>query len=383
MARLRLPLGNRGRPVCAVRFLVAVFVLVPAFHLLRALVIVALLGLAATSSAEQEAIRLHYSAPTGCPTTREFQDLVFERTHGARPAGSDETAREFVVTVRKRGRKLEGTLAVREGDVTFARTVHGSNCVEIATVLALATALAIDPRAELDSGQDDETPSPQNWDDTGDTDQSTAAPGNVAPPAAETSAGNPRPVPDEGQRDEPYGRERAALTRRGLGVSLGPRMMVAATPRPAWGGVLAIDAQVGTQPLRWGVELSVLQTPDKWVQSARARFQFVLAAPELCVTAWQTNLGTAISPCVGAELGWLTGHGRDLPVQRTERRFWGSALAQLKLEQALGRVWFASLGGGLVVPFTRYRFEFEQPQTPIYLAPTVVGTASLRLGARF
>src|SRR5690606_4659462 len=109
------------------------------------------------------------------------------------------------------------------GDVTFARTVHGSNCVEIATVLALATALAIDPRAELDSGQDDETPSPQNWDDTGDTDQSTAAPGNVAPPAAETSAGNPRPVPDEGQRDEPYGRERAALTRRGLGVSLGPR----------------------------------------------------------------------------------------------------------------------------------------------------------------
>ena len=45
---------------------------------------------------------------------------------------------------------MTGSLVIRETDgATMARRVSGAECADVATVLALATALAIDPRAEL------------------------------------------------------------------------------------------------------------------------------------------------------------------------------------------------------------------------------------------
>ncbi|MFO7179856.1 MAG: hypothetical protein DIU78_014245, partial [Pseudomonadota bacterium] len=77
-------------------------------------------------------------------------DEVFARTTSARLATDDEPARSFLVELRRRGRSITGTLTIRETDgATMARRITGAQCSDVASVLALATALAIDPHAEL------------------------------------------------------------------------------------------------------------------------------------------------------------------------------------------------------------------------------------------
>src|SRR5690606_25481895 len=100
--------------------------------------------------ASTEPIRIEYNAAPGCPNAREFQRKVFERTASARVANTSEPARVFKVVLRRAGKQISGSLVIQEPDGnTVARKLSGDNCAEVALVLALASALAIDPRAEL------------------------------------------------------------------------------------------------------------------------------------------------------------------------------------------------------------------------------------------
>src|SRR5688572_23424682 len=114
-------------------------------------VLVALLCLLATTRvhADQEPILLEYSADVGCPSGSEFERMVFERAHSARPALDKEPARLFTVTIQKTNRGVQGSLTVREAGVSLVRQVRGKSCRQLASVLALAAALAIDPAADL------------------------------------------------------------------------------------------------------------------------------------------------------------------------------------------------------------------------------------------
>src|SRR5690606_38172009 len=85
----------------------------------------------------------------GCPSSTQFERMVFKRTHSARPARSDERARVFTISLRQAGTRVQGSLTVRDGDQSLVRRVTGNSCKELASVLALATALAIDPLAEI------------------------------------------------------------------------------------------------------------------------------------------------------------------------------------------------------------------------------------------
>ena len=97
-----------------------------------------------------EPIRIEYRAESGCPSADEFNAQVFRRTASARLATGGDTARTFIVRIERRGPSLVGSLVVRQTDgTTESREVAGPECGEVATVLALATALAIDPKASL------------------------------------------------------------------------------------------------------------------------------------------------------------------------------------------------------------------------------------------
>ena len=90
-----------------------------------------------------------------------------------------------------------------------------------------------------------------------------------------------------------------------------------------------------------------------------------------------------ILPCVLMELGGITGVGSEIPDSAKRTRFWATAEVLLRLEVALGAEWVTTLEGGAAAPLTRYKFVFENPDTPIYEVPALTGTAALRVGRSF
>jgi hypothetical protein len=87
-------------------------------------------------------------------------------------------------------------------------------------------------------------------------------------------------------------------------------------------------------------------------------------------------------PCFVAELGMLTGRGSDLPEPATERRFWAAAEIPLRAELELSARSLLGLSAGVVVPATRYRFSFLDPDTAIYDIPPFGFAAGVKFGVR-
>lgn len=117
----------------------------------RSAAIAAALGLGGATAAAQpaaEPIRITFTAAPGCPDRDAFAGEVWARTARARPAAEGEPARMFRVDVSAAGGAFRGRLAIEDpAGATAVREVSGVSCAEVASALALITALAIDPRA--------------------------------------------------------------------------------------------------------------------------------------------------------------------------------------------------------------------------------------------
>jgi hypothetical protein len=87
-------------------------------------------------------------------------------------------------------------------------------------------------------------------------------------------------------------------------------------------------------------------------------------------------------PCLGVELGAVTGTGAELPNATTETRFWAAGDVRLRARVEPSETWFVEVAGALVLPFTRYTFVFREPETQIYEVPWLGAAAGLRLGLR-
>ncbi len=304
-----------------------------------------------------EPIRIQYRAEPGCPSAEDFNTQVFRRTQSARLATSGDTARTFIVAIERRGSGLTGSLVIRQADgTTESREVAGPECGEVATVLALATALAIDPQASLEPSPEPEPPP-------------LVVP--VAQKAPDSTASPPTDLDDASAG--PWT------------VSIGPSLEAGVTPGVALGGSLgfAWRAPGHDGPISAvGLEFSYLRTPTHRTGSAGSSFQLIHAKPELCSVAlrWQGDSGVA--PCLGVELGAVTGSGTDIPQGKTTTRVWSTVDIGLELFQALGQHWFIGAEGSVVLPITRYRYVFVDPNTPVYTVPGAAFAASLRVGAR-
>jgi hypothetical protein len=316
-----------------------------------------------------EPIRIEYRAEPGCPTAEEFNAQVFRRTSSARLATGGDTARTFIVGIERRGNTLTGSLVIRQADGTSeSREVRGPECSEVATVLALATALAIDPKASL-AAEPGPMPAPEL----------EPAPEAKPPPLKqpESKPGTPSESvasPDEVDDDTP-----APWI-----ISVGPAVEAAVAPRVALGGALgaAYRPAGGGAISAVGLELDYLATGTHHVGTAASTFDFIYARPALCSVAlrWQEDSG--IAPCLASEIGAVTGSGTDVPYTSTRTRIWATADIGLRLFQTLGAHWFVEAEGSVVLPITRYRYVFLDPSTPVYSVPSAASAAWLRLGAR-
>jgi len=310
-----------------------------------------------------EPIRIEYHAEAGCPNADEFNAQVFRRTSSARLATSGDTARTFIVGIERRGNGLTGSLVIRQQDgTTESREVAGPECSEVATVLALATALAIDPQASLAAEPVDMPPLP------------TEPPPPLKKPETEpgTLGGGSPPPPAEDGAPAPWI------------LALGPTLEAAVAPRVAFGGTLELawrapDAGAVSSA---GLELTFLGTAPYQTGSTSSTFNYTYARPSLCSVALRWQQASGVAPCLGVELGAVTGSGTDVPYESTRTRIWASVDVGLRLFQTLGSRWFFELEGGVVLPITQYRFVFVDPSTPVYSVPSAASFASLRVGAR-
>jgi hypothetical protein len=125
-----------------------------------------------------------------------------------------------------------------------------------------------------------------------------------------------------------------------------------------------------------------LAAPPAEVSGATAAFQFYSARPRLCAFALGSADGLALAPCLGVELGAVTGEGSNLPNESTRSRFWSSVDVLARLSVALGYVFFLEVEGGLGLPLTRYEFVFRNPDTEVHRVPAGTGLLGARIGVR-
>jgi hypothetical protein len=313
-------------------------------------------------AADTEPIRIEYDAEGDprCPSQADFARQVFARTGAARPASESEPARTFVVGLKRTGARVAGTLAIEEtGGSSMARRVSGSECAHVASVLALAIALAIDPRAELAPSQELESARPP-----------TA-------PLPETPLPSPARPSDTSTR-----REHAPWSPR---VSLGASAAFGIAPHPSFGPVAGLGLRRGGSGLlrELGLAFVFRTSASASIRDARADFHFLASRATLCARGIRIAKSLHAVPCFAFEAGAVTASGSDLPITGRTTRFWAAAEGLIQLEHALPAGFFVTLEGGAALPLTRYRFVFENPDVGIHDVPLLTAQVGFRLGVGF
>src|SRR5450432_3007066 len=139
---------------------------------------------------DREPVRFRYEATEGCPTATAFADDVSARTRRARPALDGEAARTFEARIEHKGARYVGRLRIQApGGASEVRKIATASCQQVASALALFTALAIDPTASVeDHPLDRAKPAPPD----------ATMPKEAAPtPAPAKEARLPPPAPAE------------------------------------------------------------------------------------------------------------------------------------------------------------------------------------------
>jgi hypothetical protein len=258
---------------------------------------------------------------------------------------------------------------------TESREVAGPRCREVATVLALATALAIDPQASLAPAEPGTEPASEPG----------TAPDDSAPfaaPFAEPSATG-EPAGDSGVNEESEPGSPAPIGPWSL--VLGPTLEGGVTPRLAYGGSVgfgwrSLGGRGAVSAL--GLDVTLLHSPSGSSGRATSSFQLLYARPGICSLALRWDLVSGVAPCLGAELGVITGSGENIPFAWTRSRFWAAIEMGARLHQALGAVWFLEADANVVLPVTRYRFVFRDPTTRLFSVPSAAGAGGVRIGMR-
>jgi hypothetical protein len=307
--------------------------------------------------AETEAIRVEYQGAPGCPGSSEFLGQVFRRTSSARLVPESESARTFVIVIEKAASGLVGSLVIHETNgTTVARKVTGASCDDVAGVLALATALAIDPNAALVA---DDRQSEPKVPERAEKRTPVAPPPALLPPTRDDEA-------------PPFS----------YGAAIGPSLMALVTPRVAVGGSVAVHAfrKDRAALASLGATVSFLRALDSRFESARISHQLVFARPEACLLALGSLDGVALMPCLGAELGAVTAWSSNLAVAERRTRFWSTADSIVRLRFLPAAGWFISLDASLVLPITRWSFVVRDPTTRVHAVPPIAAAGSAMLG---
>ena len=124
---------------------------------------VALLGLylSTPARAESEDVVLEYQAFAGCPDRARFEAEVRALSARARFVEALPGARRFRVRLWRAAGGVQGTLNISASSGDTERQVSGKTCNEVASALALATAIAVDPTVLGETSEPSPKPKPK------------------------------------------------------------------------------------------------------------------------------------------------------------------------------------------------------------------------------
>jgi hypothetical protein len=319
-----------------------------------------LLG-ASSHAAAAEPARFSYTAPAGCPSEQDFVQRVAERSLHERPAASDELALSFTVTLSEDADGVLGRVEFTDRDGTpVSRAVRGATCDEVASSIALVTALAIDARAETEA----------------------AASASVRAPPAPTSEPTP-PSPPHAVA-EPVAERPVSTLFFTAGFGGGFQSFVGPT------GGLSLDAFLGVTsgPGGGALRLSAWHLRASGSQAGReAVFRAWGGRFDACPLAFERRSVFA-TPCLAVDAGFLRAEGVEsasLPHPHDASIAWFAATLLGRAGVVLGGLVVLEAEGGLTLPLVRKEFGFSKPEprTKLYVVPGVGAGAALHAGVRF
>lgn len=367
-----------------------------------------IIGLCASSSSlaanEREPIRLTYVADAGCPSAKEFEASVLERTSRARPAGKREIAREYRVVVRRmEGKSVARLEFAAAGGGTVTREVAADECVEAVRAIALVTALAFDAVAAAAAGASGQE---KSQDVHPAAEQSGAEAGAVSPPvepvtrpkAPTSPAANAKPgadaavrkrevparrdAPVDSARDvKPIGSSSARSAKPQFG--LGARATLTSTKAPGLLPGAEVFALLADPRLKWLIQLGVAGERGARLESGpgEAQFSFVGGRLEGCFFGISLGKAIALMPCAVFEGGALIAEGY-IEQPRTVVDPWFALGLNARLSADLGRA-TALLEAGPSFPLRpddRVVFgNVEHPRQEVHNVDWIGGFVSLGL----
>jgi hypothetical protein len=298
---------------------------------------------------ELETIRLVYDAPAACPNVDRFLGEVRRAASRLRVTSGDESVRLFTVRLQMEGGP-RGRLSIAEnGAIIGARDVQGKTCDDVASVLAFAVALAVDPNA--------------------------AAPPPAPAPSEERRPISPAPSPEMAPASTPtwWGLSARALAADGL------------APNPMLGGGVSVDlggrAGAWAPAARFGLEYaSSAPAPH---DGGNVHFSDAFLSLEGCPTAWDFGALT-LRPCARVDGGLRMTEGEGIPGARRVVRPWFALGAMVHLRDRVVGPFFVDLAGGALFALVRDQV-FSYPDAPeaVHRVPLVSGRGELALGFEF
>ena len=325
---------------------------------------------AAPAEPQTEPVRVSYAAPAGCPVEGAFIERVRSRVQRARFAEPDELARAFDVTVRNTPGEagFVGHLEFVGGDAQHAeRTVRGATCDELASSLALITALAIDDRAEpAEPAGMPPLPSPPPL--------APSTPPEAAKPSWAASPREPEPA-------APRARERL---RWDVGLSAGTLTWITSDAALSFGAYF----ELGAPKSGWSARLSNFYSRQTRVVTnvGSADFATDWARLEGCPFTLPFSSQLSLTPCAALDLGVLHAsavQSTTLVPQPSKNRWWAAAVALLRLGWQASPRWVLGVDGEFGVPFVSDTFQFRNPTVDLFKTPQIGGGGKFWVGLRF
>lgn len=350
----------------------------------RAPLVLAALLVATNARADgTEPIRIQVSAPDGCPGADAFTAEVGARTARARVAAPGEAARSFTVTIVLAGKKAHGTLVIEDPQGAGGhREVSGESCAEVASALALVTALAIDPRASTAARVPIRPPPPPPPPPLPPAPRTPPAPRAPEPPPPWTAlpwwgpVGPPLPAFPMNPSTARW--RLATALRAGATSAIAPGLV------PTFSGAIEIARLDGV--LSPALRLSYLQADSGYAPVGggpqRARFTLVAGRVEICPIRLAIFGAISAAPCALFEAGALAAVGLSPFAPTAASRPWAAP-------GLLGRVQIDVFGdamveidGGALFPVVRDTFYFA-PSLTAHEVPSAGGFVGGGVGVHF
>ncbi len=313
--------------------------------------------MAGNAAAESPTIALDYKAAESCPNAAQFEHEIQHFLPGLSVVSRVGATRVFEVSIDQSG--VFGELRVLGEQDGGSRQAQGTDCAEVARLLAFAVALVLDPNLEMP-----EEPA-------ADVSGPSQEPGpELATPAPALPSRSTRPVasPKE-QSPSPLAQRRREPPKHTLGAIGLAGSATSPTTTYGVGALYGIGRRFGSiEPeLRLGASYST--SADASRAGATVRFVSVLGLLEGC--PGKLHAGSLdLLPCLRVDAGGRSTSGRGIPNAKSHVRPWLSFDALLHVRWHLAPPVFVEVGGGAVVPALHDRV-FLEPNITVHQVPNL------------